>query len=112
MHRLCAANGIRYVHVLQPNQYVPGSKVFHPDEERREVTGRPRWGRFVKMGWPDLQAEGKALRQQGVEFVDLTMLFAEVEEPIYRDDCCHLNARGHEILGQALAEAVSQAPPP
>jgi len=109
MHRLCAANGIRYVHFLQPNQYVPGSKRLHPAEERIGVTSRARYGRFVAMGWPHLQEQGEALRRQGVNFVDLTMLFAAVEEPIYRDDCCHINERGHRILGEAMAEGAAAA---
>ena len=109
MHRLCEANGIRYLHFLQPNQYVPGSKRLHPAEERIGVTSRPRYGRFVAMGWPYLQEQGEALRHQGVDFVDLTMLFADVEAPIYRDDCCHINERGHRILGEALADGVAAA---
>ena len=112
MHRLCAANGIRYIHFLQPNQYVPGSKPLHPEEERLGVTSRAAYERLIGEAWPLFQQEGEALRQQGVEFVDLTMLFADTREPVYRDDCCHMNPRGHEILAEAMAEAVAATTPP
>ena len=38
MDRLCRANGILYLHVLQPNQYLPGSKPFTEIEKTRMIT--------------------------------------------------------------------------
>ena len=31
-------------------------------------------------------------------FSDLSRIFAATEEPVYSDDCCHLNERGSELL--------------
>ena len=37
MDRLCRANGIRYYHFFQPNQYVTGSKPMGKEEIARAV---------------------------------------------------------------------------
>ena len=50
---------------------------------------------------------GRALRGDGVHFVDLTMLFKDVEETIYEDDCCHVNQRGNNLIAAKLAEAMT-----
>jgi lysophospholipase L1-like esterase len=43
------------------------------------------------------------MKQAGLPFFDMTMVFAQVEEDLYTDDCCHFNARGNHIIAQALA---------
>lgn len=48
------------------------------------------------------------LWQAGERFADLTMIFAEVEEPLYTDNGCHFNARGNEILAPRTAETIVQ----
>jgi hypothetical protein len=46
-------------------------------------------------------------RRDAVHFVDLTMLFKDVEETIYEDDCCHVNQRGNDLIAAKLAEAMT-----
>ena len=43
---------------------------------------------------------------RGVRFHDLTRIFENHPETIYRDTCCHVNQRGNELLGEAIAEAI------
>ena len=45
---------------------------------------------------------------QGVNFHDLTMIFANKVEPIYIDTCCHFNKTGNEILGTVIGQAIIQ----
>jgi len=102
--------GGRYFHFLQPNQFVPESKPM--SDEEQEVAGlhdmgRTTFARMVRNGYPHLQAGGKELRGRGVEFHDLTMLFAQHPEPLYVDDCCHYNVHGYRLLAKAVAEAVA-----
>lgn len=106
MHRLCAANQIRYLHVLQPNQYLPGSKPMRAEEERVAIDPQSPYRRPAELGYPRLRAAGEDLRRSGVRFLDASMLFAEVEEPLYTDGCCHFNRRGNEILADAIAERL------
>jgi len=68
MHNLCKANGTLYLHVLQPNQYVPNSKpmgtaerlVCYSEEEGSAV--------FVRSMFPRLQVLGRELQAEEVEF--------------------------------------------
>jgi len=106
MRALCEANRVRFHHVLQPNQYVPGSKAFAPGE--RELAWRP--GKpmrpHVEKGYPLLRDAGRELREAGVRFHDLTQVFAEVSDPVYIDDCCHFGQRGTELLADAIGQAI------
>jgi hypothetical protein len=109
MHAVAREIGARYVHVLQPNQYVPGSKPLST-EERRVAFAEGHGKRSVEAGYPHLRDRGDGLRRGGVAFHDLTMAFAAESETIYRDACCHYNERGNVLLAQQIAALVAQAP--
>jgi hypothetical protein len=112
LDRVCRAYGIRYYHFLQPNQYLPGSKPMG-DEERRvaflesTVVKAP-----VEQGYPLLRKEGATLPTLGVRYRDLTQLFAGRTEVLYRDNCCHVNQAGNEVLAEAVAGALLETPEP
>ena len=106
MHRLAEANGIRYLHVLQPNQYVPGSKPMSAEEERIAIDPNSVYRPSIERGYPLLAAAGEELKRQGVRFLDASMLFADVEDVLYTDGCCHFNRRGNEILAEAVAREL------
>jgi hypothetical protein len=103
---LCRANGIAYVHVLQPNQYVPDSKPLGPKERTVAISDEQCYGLGVRRGYPELRREGEKLRAEGVDFHDLTRLFAAFADPIYVDNCCHYNQQGNDLLAEAVAEAL------
>ena len=44
-----------------------------------------------------------------MSFHDLTMIFADVGEPVYADNCCHLNPRGDQIMGRTIGQAIIQS---
>ena len=108
MNRLCAANGIRYFHFLQPNQYVPGSKTIGKEEKKQAFLDRHPYKKGVEGGYPYLIKAGKELVNEGVNFHDLTMIFADKFEPIYIDNCCHYYQKGNEILGTVIGQAIIQ----
>jgi hypothetical protein len=64
------------------------------------------WAPYAERAYPLLREAGRELRQAGVRFHDLTQVFAGVEEPLYVDDCCHVNARGNALLAEAIARAI------
>lgn len=107
MRALCAGAGIRYYHFLQPNQYVPNSKPMGEDEKRIAYRVQHPFREHIERGYPFLQAEGRELQAAGVAFTDLSHLFAGTTEPLYVDDCCHLNARGSEIMARAIGERMA-----
>ena len=104
---LCAANGIRYVHFLQPNQYDPDSKPLSTEERSVAYEDESPYRAVVEEGYPLLRAAGRELAELGVQFVDLSPLFEGIEDTLYADNCCHYNALGNEILSAAIADALA-----
>ena len=103
LHRLANANQALYLHVLQPNQYVPDSKPLSAQELDRCVDPQGETGPVVKRLYPLLQQKSAELVQQGVVFSDQTMAFAECTETLYVDPWCHFNAEGNRILCEAIS---------
>ena len=81
-------------------------------ELRRAYDPEAAWSQSAIAGYPLLIEAGEDLLREGVDFHDLTPIFRDHEEDIYRDRCCHFNARGSKIVGRRLAEAVAAALPP
>lgn len=106
MHAVAREMGAEYVHVLQPNQYVEGSKPLSDEERRLAWTPESEKARNAREGYPFLQERGAFLRGRGVAFHDLTGLFAETPESVYLDPCCHYNARGNARVAEAIAGRV------
>jgi hypothetical protein len=104
MHQLCAARGIRYVHVLQPTLHDEGSKTM-TQEERRGGVGEEGLHPAVVRGYPLLRAALSELRELGVEALDACDTFKEVDQTIYVDSC-HLTQEGNEILAHNIARMM------
>ena len=106
MQALCAANGIEYHHFLQPNQYVPDSKPM--GEAERAVALKPGslQQAAVVQGYPALLARVPVLRAAGVRFHDLRSTFAGVQEALYFDAFCHVNAAGSRLLAERIAREI------
>jgi len=49
---------------------------------------------------------GKALVSRGVNFYDLTMIFAKNKDPLYKDFCCHLNAEGYRLIADKIGKSI------
>ena len=106
MHRLCEANGIRYYHFLQPNQYVEGSKPMRREERTVAFTEDHFYRPSVAGGYPWLRRHGAQLAAEGVRFSDLTMIFSGIERPIYVDDCCHVDRLGYRLIADEFGRIV------
>jgi len=104
--RLAQANGALYFHFLQPNQYVQGSKPMGSAERRRSYDPSQPYRRGVERGYPLLREAGAELERDGVEFSDLTMLFANNAAPIYIDTCCHMNDDGIRAVVDEIAASI------
>jgi hypothetical protein len=103
MDRLCKANGIRYLHLLQPNQYVPGTKPLSREELATAYLGEDYpYRQAVERGYGLLIEDGRRLKRQGVEFFDLTDMFAKETRTVYSDTCCHVNDLGNTLLEEKI----------
>ncbi|MDA0947386.1 MAG: hypothetical protein O2799_02650, partial [Planctomycetota bacterium] len=106
MRAACEAAGAVYVHTLQPNQHLDGSKPLTLAEEDLVLAAPEGLRREVQRGYPLLQQAGSILQAEGEHFFDLTGMFAEWRETLYEDSCCHLNRLGRLLLAEALAGAL------
>jgi len=106
MAKLCEANQIMYWHFLQPNQYVMGTKIL--SEEEVEIAFNPDspYKKHAEQGYSALVEAGDELAKSGNQFHDLTMVFKDITESVYSDDCCHLNEHGNEILGETIGRLM------
>ena len=104
MHDLCTARGILYLHVLQPNQYVAGSKPLSDYEKEFCFAGHQPLAIVAEQVFPMLVQQGAELQKKGVAFSDQTMVFSEVKDTLYVDPWCHFNQRGNELLAGQISQ--------
>ena len=107
IERICKANNTKYFHFLQPNQYLTGSKPLGEQEKKVAIHPKSPYGIRVPSGYPMLIERGKELAEEGLRFHDLTQVFADVEEALYKDTCCHVNELGNMLLAQAVGDAIA-----
>lgn len=98
MHHLSRANNIDYFHFLQPNQYVKDSKPMLEEERKQAWRDGQSYKTGVERGYSYLIEAGKKLSDEGVTFYDLTGIFADNSDVLYRDSCCHLNEKGYNLV--------------
>ena len=60
----------------------------------------------ARLGYPFLVENGAGLAERGVRFVDLTMMFSDVHETIYRDACCHYTRSGYQMVAKRIAQEI------
>jgi hypothetical protein len=99
MNQLLTARGVRYLHVLQPNQYYT-SRRFADGEQKVAVNPDSPFKPGVERGYPLLE---KALEPDGVNAIHI---FDDERGAVYVDDCCHFTLTGNRILADAVAKAV------
>ncbi|MFT7485826.1 MAG: hypothetical protein ACI9F9_001677 [Candidatus Paceibacteria bacterium] len=98
---LCDTYGMDYLHVLQPTLHDPGAKPMAPREIERGGIEQS-WKQGVLLGYPAMRAGGQLLSDQGIHFLDASMIFEDVTEPLYYDNC-HFRKKGVTMLANAIA---------
>ncbi|MBI2499723.1 hypothetical protein HYV88_05765 [Candidatus Woesearchaeota archaeon] len=112
MNSLCLEMGIRPHFFLQPNQYVePSSLDIEANrkaiQESGPMNGDFMNGQWVKRGYPYLKGKLKELEKKGINVVDLTMVYKDVNQQVYCDTCCHVNEVGNRILAEEIARHIA-----
>ncbi len=106
---LSAGAGSEYYHFLQPNQYLPDTKPLSADELAFYAHPKSVENISYAQAYPLLAEFGAKLQQRGINYFDLTRIFSNHPETLYSDHCCHLNARGYELLAAAMVARMSPA---
>jgi hypothetical protein len=104
MDRFARSIDVPYLHVLQPNQYLEGSKMLSPKELAEFYVPTTPQADAVREGYPHMIEAGRALAAQGVTFRDATASFAKEPLTTYIDACCHMNELGLQMLTDIVAE--------
>ena len=99
---LARHHGAEYYHFLQPNQWVPGTKPLTAEELAFDAPTAEE----VRSTYPLLAEYGRRLREQDIEFFDLSHIYADNRETLYVDGCCHVNRRGNELLAAAMLRRI------
>ena len=107
--RLAELSGADYYHFLQPNQYVPDTKPLSPQELDSAYDPQEALLPLVAQGYPLLTEFGPDFPPGGVNYFDLTGIFADNTETLYGDTCCHFNHRGNELLAAAMVQRLEPA---
>ena len=109
LHDLSRTAGAEYYHFQQPNQYVPDAKPLTDAELGNAYDAESDSIQIYRDAYPLLLRLGDELRQQGINYYDLTQIFADNRETLYIDDCCHLNERGNELLAASMVQLLTPA---
>jgi len=108
LHTIAEAHNLLYIHILQPNQYVEGSKVLSEHEKKVafNLTPSNKWAITIRENYSYLVSAGEQLKKESILFYDLTMIFKNYTEDIYKDICCHFGERGNEIMAEHIAKIL------
>ena len=101
-YAIAGINGIRYLEVIQPSQYLDGSKRFSPEEERLVRSDKAL--RVVGKGYSRVKTMDFGLMPDSI--LDARYVFVDEQEPVYSDNCCHLNQVGEQILSHEIAKKL------
>ena len=103
--------GAEYYHFLQPNQYVPGAKPLSAAEVTNFYWAGSHYEKLIGDLYPQMQRFGEMLpgESPAINYFDLTGIFADHQETLYSNACCHLNERGNELLAAAMVERMAPA---
>ena len=89
---------------LQPNQYLKDSKPLSEEEKRIAID--PHRVKDTNEMMMSLRRAVQDLRRDGVPIFDLTGIFSDITETVYKDDCCHLNDLGNQIMADAVVSKI------
>jgi hypothetical protein len=103
MAKLMQGRTAIHLHVLQPNQWYRKSGEYKPIERDHIY----KWViEPVNRGYAALIDRIPRLKAAGVNVLDATMIFKDINKGIYVDDCCHYTDAGYDILFNIVAQEI------
>jgi len=92
---------------LQPNQYYGDSKKLTGEELRIAYEHEPfAYKTAVQLGYPFMVNQGKHLKDQGINYLDLTLMYKNETRTIYNDKCCHFNELGYNLMAEEILQTI------
>lgn len=108
MDQISKANDLPYLHFIQPNQFVEGSKPW--TENEKEIFGSVIENHaigFLNRAYDRMGEIANESRANGESRIyDLRYIFKENTDDLYIDACCHVNQAGYDIIATAIADSI------
>jgi hypothetical protein len=116
MNGVLAARRIPYFEFIQPNQYYSTKRQFTEDERKIAFDEKSQYKEGAIKGYPKLLDKVSSLQAAGVRVFNAVNVFDETRDIVYRDNCCHYNELGNEVLsryiGQSIVTSLKASPAP
>lgn len=93
---------------VQPTMHLPESNPKRTDRLPLPQTMAADERHLVQRGYELLLQKVPGLKKSGVQLFDYSRLFSDIKEPVFADDCCHLNETGSEILSERMADVIGR----
>ncbi|MGE3153881.1 MAG: hypothetical protein AB7G48_02890 [Nitrospiraceae bacterium] len=104
VHDVASREGSLSLHMLQPNPFVPNSKILTPEEDFIIHHSYPVEF-HVLHGYPKLRTEVAHLKDKGVLALDLSLIYQETARPIWIDSA-HPNSEGSRMVVDAIYDLI------
>ncbi len=110
-----AEKGIKAYFFFQPSPYVPRSKKKLTSHEKQMIR---KYKNEVQMVWEEKHHVQNVIeifflvrriikkRKLSLNLFDMSQVFLDEPQEVFRDGCCHLNQLGHSLLTQKIAEVI------
>lgn len=96
-----SSRGTDYIHVLQPNQYLEGSKLFSEEEVEHVLRLKTTYGYHINNHYKRLSF--KKLKANNIR--DQRYLFSDFKQTVYADRCCHFNELGMKMIIEDIIDS-------
>jgi len=106
MNDVLAARKIPYFEFIQPNQYFPTKRQFSVEEMKIAFDEKSGYKQGTIKGYPKLLDRVNNLQSAGVKVFNAVNAFDETREIVYRDNCCHYNDLGNEVLARYIGQSI------
>jgi hypothetical protein len=109
MNDLLAARKIPYFEFIQPNQYYSTNRQFSADEKKIAFDEKSQYKEGTIKGYPKLLSKVSSLQAAGVKVFSAVNVFDETRDTVYRDNCCHYNDLGNDVLSRYIGQSIVTA---
>lgn len=107
MHALSQASGAQYLHIIQPNQYIETDRIYSESERAIAILSGFSDLKILRKGYRIMLRKAKVLKEMKINIASAIHIFDDVEEPVYRDNCCHFNQAGESIFAKFISREIA-----
>ena len=106
MKSILDSKSIQYFHFLQANQYYQTGREFSEEEKIVAFSASSPYEEGVRKGYPLLLSKMGFLKESRVNIFSTINVFDDTKNLVYKDNCCHYNKLGNEILLNYISKSI------